>query len=67
MAELHKIVLTVKAVLGARIFMRELNVAPTGPTPLRTDAQDVVDAARSLRVSLNRSGWRRATPWCARR
>jgi hypothetical protein len=31
--------------------MRELNVAPTGPTPLRTDAQVVVDAAKSLRVS----------------
>ena len=50
-AELHQIVLTVKAVLGARIFMRELNVAPTGPTPLRTDAQVVVDAVKSLRVS----------------
>ena len=49
--ELHQTVLAVKSILGARIFLRELHMAPVGPTPLHTDAKVVVDAVKNKRVS----------------
>ena len=49
--ELHQAVLCTKAVIGMRIFLRELERYPIGPTLTHTDAQVLLDGTHCRRVS----------------
>ena len=49
--ELHQATRCAKAVTGLRIFLRELRTCPTKPTATYTDAQVVIDATKSGKVS----------------
>jgi hypothetical protein len=59
-SELHQIVRAAKAVIGVRIFLRELRLPPLHPTPIYTDAKVVMDGSRCRRVS-------RESKWVATR
>ena len=49
--ELHQATRCAKAVTGLRIFLRELQTPPTRPTDTFTDAQVVIDATKSGKVT----------------
>jgi hypothetical protein len=45
-AELHQAVRAMKAVMGYRILLKELGFAPTGATPINTDARVLINGTR---------------------
>jgi hypothetical protein len=55
-SELHQAVRAMKAVMGYRILLKELGFAPTGATPINTDARVLIDGTRCRKVS-NESKW----------
>ena len=56
MAELHQAVRVIKAVAGIRIFLRELDLAPSAATMVFTDARVLLDGTNCRNV-INEAKW----------